>query len=99
MQMETKFKRLIATSLQVLGISIFILMAAASASNKSSSSSSSSDIYRRAVAGGAVGAISGLEGYVWIGYASSESEAKQMARDKGYKYYRYHPASSSVYAK
>lgn len=97
MQMETKFKRLIATSLQVLGISIFILMAAASASNKSSSSSD--NIYRKAARSAAVGAAAGYDGYLWIGYATSESDAKKMARDKGYKYYLWHPESSSVYAK
>ena len=97
--METKFKRLIATSLQVLGISIFILMAAASASNKSSSSSSSSDIYRRAVAGGAVGAAAGYNGYLWVGYATSESEAKKIARDKGYEDCLWHQESGAAYAK
>ncbi|WP_143241133.1 hypothetical protein [Barnesiella sp. An55] len=86
--METKAKRFLITSIQVLGLSTFLLIAASSASTQKLD-------YR----GAAVGAAAGYNGYLYIGNASSESEAKALAKDKGYSYYVWDTKNGNVYAK
>lgn len=78
---------------QMLGLLVFCVIAAASSSSQQSTSKS---IDWR---GAAVGAAAGHDGYIIIGSASSESEAKKLAASKGYSYYIYDTVNGNVYAK
>ncbi len=88
------FKNKINTLFQVAGLAIFCVMAAASASSQDASSSGSIDMR-----GAAVGAAAGYNGYIIIGKASSESEAKQLAANKGYSAYIFDTVNGNVFAK
>lgn len=82
--------------IQGIGLVIFCLLACASSSSQGSSGSSHSSIDYR---GAAVGAAAGYNGYIPIGKASSDSQARQMAADAGYSYYLYDTNNGVVYAK
>lgn len=84
------FKNKINTLFQVAGLAIFCVMAAASASSQDASSSGSIDMR---------GAAVGYNGYIIIGKASSESEAKQLAANKGYSAYIFDTVNGNVFAK
>lgn len=78
--------------IQVVGLIAFCAMAAASASSQEALG----DIDVR---GAAVGGIAGYNGYIIIGRASSESDAKGLARSKGYSVYIWDSINGAVYAK
>lgn len=83
---------------QVLGLAIFCFMAVASSSSQGSHSSSGTDwgaVSRAAL----IGAGAGHEGYDYLGYASSEAKAKELAASKGYSRYIWDTNSGNVYAK
>lgn len=76
---------------QVAGLIVFAIMAAASGSSKSAS-----DIDWR---GAAVGGVAGYNGYNIIGRASSNEEAVQLAKNKGYNDCIWDSVNGAVYAK
>lgn len=80
--------------MQILGLTVFCILAAASSSSQSATKSS--DIDWR---GAAVGAGAGYNGYIIIGTASSESSASELAASKGYDYYLWDSVNGKVYAK
>ncbi|MDE5568964.1 MAG: hypothetical protein K2I89_08750 [Muribaculaceae bacterium] len=80
--------------IQVMALVVFCVMALASASSKQASSDSNID-WR----GAAVGGVAGYNGYIRIGTASSESEARQIAGSKGYSEYLWDSVNGAVYAK
>ena len=77
--------------LQVAGLLFFVLIALASSSSKDSSSFD----WR----GAAVGGAAGYNGYIIIGKASSNSEACELAKSKGYSYCIWDSNNGAVYAK
>lgn len=79
--------------IQAMVLLAFCTMAAASASTKSASGSG---IDWR---GAAVGASAGYNGYVIIGSASSQSQAANIAKNKGYSEYIWDSVNGNVYAK
>lgn len=81
------------TIFQIMGLIAFCAMAAASSSSQQSTSR---NVDWR---GAAVGAAAGYDGYIIIGSASSDSEAKKLAASKGYSYYIYDTINGNVYAK
>lgn len=86
-------KNKLNTIFQIMGLIAFCAMAAASSSSQQSTSK---NIDWR---GAAVGAAAGHDGYIIIGSASSESEARRLAESKGYSYYIYDTVNGNVYAK
>lgn len=78
--------------IQALGLIAFFIMASASESSKQASNS----IDWR---GAAVGAAAGYSGYSAIGSASSDDQAKEIARSKGYSEYLWDSVNGIVYAK
>lgn len=82
---------------QVLGLVVFCLMAAASSSSQHSAGSGTDwgSVSRAAL----IGAGAGHEGYDYLGYASSEAKAKELAASKGYSRYIWDTNSGNVYAK
>lgn len=83
--------------IQAACLCLFCFMAAASASSQHSSGSGTDwgSIGRSAI----IGAGAGHDGYDYIGTASSESEAKRMAANRGYSRYLWDTNSGNVYAK
>lgn len=77
--------------LQIAGLFVFVLIAMASSSSKDSSSFD----WR----GAAVGGTAGYNGYIPIGKASSNSEACELAKSKGYNYCIWDSNNGVVYAK
>lgn len=82
---------------QILCLILFCFMAIASASSQHSSGSGRDwgSIGRAAL----VGAGAGHEGYVLIGVASSEKEARQLTASKGYTRYIWDSNNGNVFAK
>jgi hypothetical protein len=48
---------------------------------------------------GTVGVAAAANGYIYIGTASSDSQARAIAANKGYSYYLYDTITGKVYAK
>lgn len=90
--METKFKKILISGIQLIGVCVFLLIAASSASTQKAGSSLD---YR----GAAVGGIAGSKGYIYIGKASSDREAQALVREKGYSSYVWDTINGNVYAK
>lgn len=76
---------------QIAGLLFFVLIAMASSSSKDSSSFD----WR----GAAVGGAAGYNGYIIIGTASSNSEACELAKSKGYNNCIWDSFNGAVYAK
>lgn len=86
-------KNRLSIFIQAMVLLAFCTMAAASSSSKETSGSNFD--WR----GAAVGAAAGYDGYIIIGSASSEAEAKRIAEAKGYSYYIWDSVNGKVYAK
>lgn len=82
--------------IQAMFLCLFCFMAAASASQQSASSGTDwSGLGRAAL----IGAGAGHEGYDYIGRASSESEARELAASKGYSRYIWDSKNGNTYGK
>ena len=81
--------------IQASGLAAFCFMVAASSSSQHANSSSGGIDWR----GAAVGAGAGYNGYVPLGNASSEANAKSLAKSKGYSYYLWDSVNGVVYGK
>lgn len=81
--------------IQALGLIAFCVIAAASSSSQHASSSGSGIDWR----GAAVGGAAGYNGYIIIGSANSESQARDLAGSKGYSQYIWDSVNGKVYAK
>lgn len=83
--------------IQVMSLCLFCFLAASSASSQHSSGSGTDwgSIGRSAL----IGAGAGHDGYDYVGYASSESEAERLAASKGYSRYLWDSNSGNTYAK
>ncbi|MBD5287656.1 MAG: hypothetical protein HDS28_01085 [Bacteroides sp.] len=83
--------------LQVIGLVVFCSMAAASSSSQSSTGSRTDwgAVGRSAL----IGAGAGHDGYDYIGVASSQSKAEELASSRGYSEYIWDTNSGNVYAK
>lgn len=85
--------------IQAGALSLFLIFAAGSASTKNVAERNGYDSTKDFISDTATTIASAYEGYTYLGHVQSESEAKELAKSKGYTYWRYNTGTGAAYGK
>ena len=92
-------RKVLKTVIQGGALSLFFIFAAGSATTKDFAERNGYDNTKDFISDTAIHIESLYEGYTYIGIVQSASEAEELARSKGYTYWRYNKETGAAYGK
>lgn len=78
---------------------MFLIFAAGSATTKDLAERNGYNNTKDFINDTATHVVSAYEGYTYIGHVQSASEAQELAKSKGYTYWRYNTETGAAYGK
>ncbi len=92
-------QKILKTIVQAGALSLFFIFAAGSATTKDLAERNGYDNTKDFISDTAINIVSAYEGYTYIGIVQSASEAQELAKRKGYTYWRYNKETGAAYGK